>query len=792
MFLIFSIIISNLIILIDASCPSMNHYENDRIQQKTIGDFSEFSQLNFANCSNTFIMSSIRLKPTEKIILDNSLNFAGLKIKSTAVLFNIVFSNIKGIDFRLNCLESISFEKKYEPKSFFWYFDLTNFDFYINNQLITQDKCNLDLFQQSASFLSRISFLILNTAVTYSTQTCPLLFHNVQIQVLIIDNLKESLIDKNILSFQNKSIEYIDTNILQLILNVFRYNLDERLLNEFIFKNLVYLDINGILNSIQSDLFKHLKQLKLLRFRTQNAKSLLTKKNKWLNYLNVDTINLNQLDSNDYQDKMLFLTIFQVYSNVTFYDYPEQDFCYFKDFPHQRLVLPHLKPTYKSSCSCTELFLIQNSYKYKYEDNEFLLTNYYNLENYYYNEIIDQRLSICINSSIDQLLLKCNFNEKLKLCNVKSLIAAAAKSEESSNQFEWYVNDWEELSKYLYNIFTFYVNPILSIICILVNILIVLIFSSRSLKKDIQFLYKYLNIHLIANIIFISIHYLDLINECTYEEIFCSKLNNSIYANFFKTYILKMIKNTLSTFSNIAYTSFVLIRYIKITNTKNLMLLKFKDISLKIYLLITICFSILINIYVCFEYTLQYKELNDVSNTVRFDYFKINLSQNENILYNIFQYVKIIFSDLLFFLAALLFDIFLIVFINRKNENNTINLVVGAVNNQRLERKQTAKKRIIGNIVMNGINFLILRLPLSIIDIYGLIVSINISNKIIQYKPNLSIFIVCRLFRFCNDIQLICFTFYLVSFLIQFFLFFKLDNNFLLSLKSFKFFKNRN
>jgi hypothetical protein len=223
-----------------------------------------------------------------------------------------------------------------------------------------------------------------------------------------------------------------------------------------------------------------------------------------------------------------------------------------------------------------------------------------------------------------------------------------------------------------------------------------------------------------------------------------------------------------------------------------LTLLKFKDISLKIYLLITICFSILINIYVCFEYTLQYKESNDVSNTVRFDYFKINLSQNENILYNIFQYVKIIFSDLLFFLAALLFDIFLIVFINRKNENNTINLVVGAVNNQRLERKQTAKKRIIGNIVMNGINFLILRLPLSIIDIYGLIVSINISNKIIQYKPNLSIFIVCRLFRFCNDIQLICFTFYLVSFLIQFFLFFKLDNNFLLSLRSFKFFKNRN
>ena len=270
MFLIFSIIISNLIILIHASCPPMNHYENERMLQKTIGDFSEFSQLNFTNCSNTFIMSSIRLKPAEKIILDNSLNFSGLKIKSTAVLFNIVFSNIKGIDFRLNCLESISFEKNYEPKSFFWYFAYTNFDFYINNQLITQDKCNFDLLQQSESFLSRISFLILNSAVTYSTQTCPLLFHNVQIQVFIIENLKDSLINKNIFSFQNISIiEYIDTNILQLILKVYRYNLDQCLLNEFIFKNLVYLDINGIVNSIQPDLFKYFKRLKLLRFRIQ-------------------------------------------------------------------------------------------------------------------------------------------------------------------------------------------------------------------------------------------------------------------------------------------------------------------------------------------------------------------------------------------------------------------------------------------------------------------------------------------------------------------------------------------
>ena len=87
MFLIF--IISNLITLINALCPSMNHYENERMLLKTIGDFSEFRQLDFTKCSITFNMSSIRFKPTEKIILDNSLNFNGLKIKSTTILFSI-------------------------------------------------------------------------------------------------------------------------------------------------------------------------------------------------------------------------------------------------------------------------------------------------------------------------------------------------------------------------------------------------------------------------------------------------------------------------------------------------------------------------------------------------------------------------------------------------------------------------------------------------------------------------------------------------------------------------------
>jgi hypothetical protein len=129
-----------------------------------------------------------------------------------------------------------------------------------------------------------------------------------------------------------------------------------------LFEQLEALEIIGQINSIQDDLFKSFKQLKLIRFRTQNAKGLLTRKNKWLNSLNSDVIKIDY-NMDKYVKKGFILSIFQTFSNVTYYDFPDRDFCYFKDFPHQRLVLPKLKPNYKSSCSCTELFLIQYSIK---------------------------------------------------------------------------------------------------------------------------------------------------------------------------------------------------------------------------------------------------------------------------------------------------------------------------------------------------------------------------------------------------------------------------------------------
>ena len=120
-------------------------------------------------------------------------------------------------------------------------------------------------------------------------------------------------------------------------------------------------------------------------------------------------------------------------------------------------------------------------------------------------------------------------------------------------------------------------------------------------------------------------------------------------------FALKLIKNSLTTFSNISYASFILIRYTKITNSKNIFLKFFEKLKLKYYLLITIPISILINVYLCFEYSTQFIESysTEIRSRIPFDYFKVNISKNDYLILNIFQYLKIIVSDLFFYALSI-------------------------------------------------------------------------------------------------------------------------------------------
>jgi len=189
-------------------CPNTNHFKIDsqrfKIDQETISDFDEFSQLNFTTCGKSSVnITTLRLKPRKKIILDDSLDLNGYDINIISSIFTVILSNLKGIDLSASDLKNLKALNYYDKRAIFWHIELSNFDFYMKNKLIDSNKCNFENLysDQITSFMTGIYFLFLGPLLIYSGQTCPLIFHNTIIQTLVIHGIGSSFINKNIFAF---------------------------------------------------------------------------------------------------------------------------------------------------------------------------------------------------------------------------------------------------------------------------------------------------------------------------------------------------------------------------------------------------------------------------------------------------------------------------------------------------------------------------------------------------------------------------------------------------------------
>ena len=130
--------------------------------------------------------------------------------------------------------------------------------------------------------MQKTLILRLNKRTIYSLKTCPYVFRNTLIKLISIEQISSSFINTNILSFLNKEIVDLNSRIFQLNIYLYHIYMDEKLLNKHVFKYLTVLDLNGVIENIQPDLFKSLENIRFIRLRTQNVQNLFNKNNKWI------------------------------------------------------------------------------------------------------------------------------------------------------------------------------------------------------------------------------------------------------------------------------------------------------------------------------------------------------------------------------------------------------------------------------------------------------------------------------------------------------------------------------
>jgi hypothetical protein len=606
--------------------------------------------------------------------------------------------NCRFSDFSLGNIREISLNKNLFSK----FNKSFRLNFYYSDLRFVFDSKNFSQNLLNNSILNEIFFA---ENIRYFENTPENAFKDAFLSQLSLNKLTKSKLFKNFISFK-KSNETHDLNstILRLNLeNVFQIDLSEVLLFS-IFGKFKMLKTSGQINKIDpDDLFLPFRDLKLLMINELSLKNFFHQIGlRWTKYLNNDVwydYNLANASRPNTNSQMILkfseYTFFNRQTPIQEYNFPDQDVCLFKDFPHKNLVFPYFFNCYNT---CLFNWLIQHRKMFKL-DSDFL----------------------CDSTRID-----CDYENVFALCDSKDF------SYTTDGNFEenaYYFDNPEYAKQLIQYILIVIFIPILSTVGIVLNFI-----SFRALlnkeyfkkKDDSMIIYQKMLICCLANLIICFLFAFKFTNQCI--DPLRSLCINTIVTHrnlrIFLTVVFFYVGNSLKTYSNFIYFIISVQRYYLITNSKLNFLFKFfKHNKSSIFLLI-ISFSI--NIVKLFEHNseIEYKFLiYPIVYTTDFDiYFYIN------------NFVIFSTNMLLFFIQSVV-DINLLKFIIKSNKlNKSIGRTVG-------ESKDKLEKRMKLMIFSNGIIFFLTHL----LDIIVLILK-NVKEFYMQ-----NFFFQRILFHILND-----------------------------------------
>lgn len=346
--------------------------------------FTEENIFKYHNC--TVGKTMLLFRPDSPRMLDGSFDLEKSMQISKALCGSYQFGlvNLKGfaLDLPEQKVKNIYMEQV--GVIFFW----SKFTFYSDRGKKVIKSCeSLLKLKQINSILNLISpqnqLAILNLKnVKFTHPICPFVFNFTVIGELLVEKQMKTFYGSNFLSFENLKTNNSFNVIIKLKFeNFLNLDLDHTSLDSTVFRSTNVMKFGrGDLNSIESGLFKSFPNLTRLDFDAFYWLRFVHKQGlAWLHDLNSfsDPIDLSNPISPDQLVRYFVLVVDNMHENgVEKGDYPyyklfvDADFCLYKDFPFEKLVILVLKlnpvtieETFtwppSNSTSCTFLFLIQ-------------------------------------------------------------------------------------------------------------------------------------------------------------------------------------------------------------------------------------------------------------------------------------------------------------------------------------------------------------------------------------------------------------------------------------------------
>ena len=761
-FILSLIIISNLVDIINNAC--LNKYLFTKNNITILKNFNNFEELN-ENCKNEFYfkIKSLEILPNMPIVMDNEFNFTKL-----GFINMMNFYNLNGIEIS---------KKNYAFDKLGYYFNIfySKMDFYINKTLLKPDDCKESNFKDTYNILLSFYYFYTYYYVKYPKFLCPLVFNNSNLVQIVFYGISNSLINKNLLTFinLNDSNNY-DLNIEKLIdltLYVKYETITERIINKHVFKNIKELTLYGLVYNFQTDLFKNFNKLKYVDFLFENFRQLFHNGNEWMTYLNKPVVvDLNHIKAKNVIEKLHMKIRFQygkVFSSFnSVYDYPNEDFCLFKHFPHNHLVFPMMVPGKRIDCSCTVLWLIK--YYHVYFNN---IDSNRNKSDYIDNYDTKFLIEIELNKTIlycynrDEIK-KCNFEQKLLTCNLPVLV---------DNSFELN-NDISVLYliKWLQFILLIVLHPIFCFFGIFTNILTIIVIKHKK-NAFKERMYSFIILNAVFNILYCIIIILQLVNECVSFDspLFCSTLYQKDTLQSFKIILYHFGGNVIKTSMNISYLFFALSRLILITDKKSGAFQKFIKFDFKLFILLIEIFSILLSLFKLFQYEINDEKdpIKDFPNEIRNENYCHMKNNFECKIFNFLKLFNSFTNDILFVFLNFFLDLFLIKTIKKKMENKK---KINGINNfESIEEQNKKKIKLNKMVILNLTLYLISHFPGFFVSLILIIFSDKFKNFCVFKQP-------------CDLINEEAQFFGIISISFQFFIFYYFNNKMNKSFQEFK------
>ena len=725
----------------------------------------------------------------ELTVLDRQFNFSNVYryINYMKYPSKVFLWSVKGFD--LNFQKSIN----YKSNITFIHVSKCRLDFYLGKKRISScddiSKSNItyirSIFQIKLAINQTNSFVL--RSVEYKQSICPVVFNNSIIPIFVLIDIVDTFYKRNVLSFTNEIYSSLKSNIEHLQLHkVQNINLDLKLFNPSVFNKSLQIDIqSGSLNSINGEIFRNLKQLLFFKINPIILRKINHKQGiEWIRQWNLgNNIHLSENKSNISISKSKRLIIYTSEKNTRkrmSIIFPDEDFCIYVDFPFNQFVIlyEHFKTEInfiynENEFSCTYLWLIQY---YEFYYKQLISSNYRDI-------YLFKSLNLILNSTAFKSILKCNFEERIDLCN---------KSNYKIKDI-WDESDIFILSKKMQTAFKIMLYPtaFLGLITNIIVVVVILKKENNDLFKAIKH-YSYLYLNSIFCIIIMVIELLSWMTECFYPfEVFCPEIRKLVPIQFFKIIFKECLITLLRFMCSFSYVAFALNRIGLIGKDHGKLVTFFSEIGIKVFIGVAIIFSCSLSWIKGFKYEVNYfnPHLNYPMSTEKD--ISILDANSFNDAYFIINFICDLFNYVVFVIICVIIDICMVVQLRRTLEEKTKKSE--SLNQKQADSKKAendkALKKAIKMVVLNSVIGIFFKLPASFIPLLNLIAEFYYKNKmyIKYYHPDFGEFyMLLQDTELYSVIQDISYFLYTLSLSIQIFIYIRFDKKFQIAFERIK------